>query len=57
LLVDNHIKTVDNFRVCPKRLIAIEHNDSSAVARSFDIAKPMNDGDAVLATFTEISTK
>lgn len=33
------------------------HNNSAAVARFFDIAKPILDGDAILATSTEISEK
>jgi len=34
-----------------------QHNGSAAVARFFDIAKPILDGDAILATSTEISSK
>jgi hypothetical protein len=33
------------------------HNNSETVARFFGIAKPILDGDVILVTSTEISTK
>ena len=33
------------------------HNDSAVVARFFGIAKPILDGDVILVTSTELSTK